>query len=83
LSGGLIGDVVDPDSYEGDLESTPVFFGCSDVDPHIPEERVHESAAVFERLGGEVTTRIYEGMGHGVNEDELGRVSELVADLVA
>jgi phospholipase/carboxylesterase len=82
LSGGLIGESVDPDDYDGDLDGTPVFFGCSDVDPHIPAERVRESAAVFERLNGDVTTRLYEGMGHGVNRDELDYASETIAGLL-
>lgn len=82
LSGGLIGELIDRDDYEGDLEGTPVFLGCSDVDPHIPEERVHASAEVFERLDADVTTRIYEGMGHGVNEDELAFVDGMVERLL-
>ncbi|MFC7018903.1 MULTISPECIES: alpha/beta hydrolase [Haloarcula] len=82
LSGGLIGESVDPDDYEGDLEGTPVFVGCSDVDPHIPLERVQVTTEVFERLGVDVDERIYEGMGHGINEDELEYVAELVVDLV-
>ena len=82
LSGGLIGETVDPRDYEGDLEGTPVFLGCSDVDPHVPEERVHETAEVFGLLGAEVTERIYEGMGHGVNEDELEFVSGMVGRLL-
>lgn len=83
LSGGLIGETVDPTSYEGDVEGTPVFVGCSDVDPHIPLERVEATAETFELLNGDVDERIYEGMGHGVNEDELEAVAELVAELVA
>jgi phospholipase/carboxylesterase len=83
LSGGLIGESIDPDDYAGDLAGTPAFLGCSDVDPHIPEERVHETADVLEDLGADVTTRIYEGMGHGVNEDELAFVGEMAAALVA
>jgi len=82
LSGGLIGETVDPDDYDGDLEGTPVFLGCSDVDPHIPEERVHESATIFEQLNGDVTKHLYEGMGHGINQDEIDRVSTMVGRLV-
>ncbi len=78
-SGGLIGESIDESEYEGDIEETPVFLGCSNVDPHIPEERVHVTASVFERLNGDVEERIYEGMGHGVNEDELAYVSSLTA----
>jgi phospholipase/carboxylesterase len=82
LSGGLIGESIDRDDYAGDLERTPAFFGCSDVDPHIPAERVHESAAVLEDLNAAVEKRLYEGMGHGINRDEVEYVSGLVADLV-
>lgn len=82
LSGGLLGESVAPSDYEGDLEGTPVFLGCSDVDPHIPAERVHETAAVFETLGGDVDTRLYEGMAHTVNDEELEAVEALVAALV-
>lgn len=82
LSGGLIGETIDPTDYDGDLERTPVFFGCSDVDPHIPEQRVHESAAIFEQLNANVTKRLYEGMGHGVNQDEIKHVAGMITDLL-
>ncbi|USZ67827.1 dienelactone hydrolase family protein [Halorussus salilacus] len=81
-SGGVIGPEGTPRDYEGSLDGTPVFLGCSDRDPHIPLERVHETAAVFEELGGNVTERIYEGMGHTVNEDEIEFVADMLADLV-
>ncbi|GAA0197145.1 alpha/beta hydrolase [Haladaptatus pallidirubidus] len=82
LSGGLIGEAVDPDDYDGNLEEMPVFLGCSDVDPHIPQERVHESAEIFEQLHGDVSKRLYKGMGHGINQDEVDHVSTMVAELV-
>jgi len=82
LSGGLIGETIDREEYEGDLEGTPAFVGCSDVDPHIPVERVHTTAEVLERLNADVEKRIYEGMGHGVNADEMAFVTALVADVV-
>jgi phospholipase/carboxylesterase len=71
LSGGLIGPDGTPRDYAGSLAGTPVFLGCSDVDPHIPKERVEESAEVLRRLGGDVTARLYPRMGHMVNRDEL------------
>jgi phospholipase/carboxylesterase len=69
LSGGLIGPDDTPRDYAGSLDGTPVFLGCSDIDFHIPAGRVRESAEVLERLGGQVTMRLYEGMCHTVNED--------------
>lgn len=82
LSGGLIGPEIDIDSYSGALDGMPVFLGCSDRDPHIPATRVEETAAVFERLDGEVSMRLYPGMGHGVNEDELSHIRTIVSPLV-
>jgi predicted esterase len=79
LSGGLIGPDGTPRNYPGSLEGTPVFLGCSDVDSHIPAARVRESAEVLERLGGEVTLRLYPGMGHMVNDDEIEAVRAMVA----
>ncbi|MCU4801177.1 alpha/beta hydrolase [Halobacteria archaeon HArc-gm2] len=81
LSGGLIGPEGTPREYEGSLDETPVFIGCSDQDPHIPLERVHETAEVLEDLDGDVDERIYEGMGHTVNEDELAAVDEMIGPL--
>ena len=71
LSGGLIGPPGTVWSGEGSMDETPVFLGCSDSDPHVPQWRVDESAQVFTRMGADVTERIYPGMGHLVADDEL------------
>ena len=72
MSGGLIGADSELESRSfPSLESTPVFLGCSDIDPHIPLERVKRSAALLEMQGANVQTRIYPNFGHGINSDEL------------
>lgn len=78
LSGGLIGPDGTPRDYAGSLEVTPVFLGCSDVDPHIPAARVRESAEVLRALGGQVTMRLYPGMGHLINEDEIAAIKGMM-----
>jgi phospholipase/carboxylesterase len=78
LSGGLVGPDGTPRDYPGSLTGTPVFLGCSDVDPHIPRERVVESGRVLERLEGIVTVRLYPGMGHTINHDELVHVGSMM-----
>ena len=83
LSGGLIGPDGTPRDYPGSLAGTPVFLGCSDIDPHIPKARVDLTAEVLRRLGGDVTERIYPGMGHTINEDEIAVVREIMAGLLA
>ena len=80
-SGGLIGPVGATFSYPGSLESTPVFLGCSDVDAHIPVGRVEETADVMRGLDAAVDLRIYRGMGHTVNEDEIQAVQALLVPL--
>jgi predicted esterase len=79
LTGGLIGPNGTPRDYPGSLDGTPVFIGTSDPDPHIPVARVEESKRVLEGLGAFVDLRIYPGMGHTVNRDELKAVRELMA----
>jgi predicted esterase len=78
LSGGLIGPPGTPRVYPGSLDGTPVFLGCSDVDAHIPVDRVRESAAVLRTMKAIVDERIYRGMGHTVNDDEIEAVSALL-----
>jgi phospholipase/carboxylesterase len=78
FSGGLIGPEVAAADYDGDLQGTPVFLGCDANDPHIDRERVHESTAILRDLGGDVDERIYDGIGHGVVQDELDAAETIV-----
>jgi len=78
FSGGVIGPDGTPRDYAGSMQGTPIFLGCSDVDPHIPLARVHETAAIFRRLGAPVDERIYAGMGHLVSPDEVEAVRALL-----
>ncbi len=79
LSGGLIGPPGTPRDYAGGFDATPVFIGCSDIDAHVPVDRIRESAEVFRRMGATVDERIYPGMGHTVNQDELDAVNALLS----
>jgi predicted esterase len=83
LSGGLIGSQISRSLYQGSLRGTPVFLGCSDVDPHIPRERVEETALILQSLDGAVDKRIYPGMGHTINEDELEAVRLMLRSATA
>ena len=81
LSGGLIGETLDPSRYRDGIAGTPVFLGCSDRDAHVPLARVRESSAALKGLGAAVDERIYPGMPHTVNRDELEAVHALLAGL--
>lgn len=83
FSGGLIGPPGTTWPHEGAFEGTPVFLGCSDVDAHVPRSRVDESAEVFERMGARVEKRIYPGMGHLINQDEVDYARALVRSVAS
>ena len=82
LSGALIGPDGTPREYTGSLAGTPVFLGCSDVDFHVPKERVGQTAGVLRRLGGEVTERLYPDMDHSINQDEIDFIRSMMSTLV-
>ncbi|MEZ4518850.1 MAG: dienelactone hydrolase family protein [Chloroflexota bacterium] len=82
FSGGLIGPPGTPRSYPGSLADTPVFLGCSDVDPHVPLARVEETADVLTGMGAVVDKQIYPRMGHAINEDEIARANRLIQRVV-
>lgn len=79
LSGGLIGPDGTPRDYPGEFDETPIFLGCSDVDPFIPKHRVIEAAEVLNRMGANVELRLYPGMAHLVSEQEIAILKGLVA----
>ena len=64
------------------MAGTPVFLGCSDVDFHVPKERVDQTAEVLRKLHGEVTERLYPNLDHTVNQDEIDFVRGMMRSLI-
>jgi len=81
LSGGLIGTEDELHPHPGSLDETPIFLGCSQVDPHIPAVRVQQSAQILTQMGGDVTARLYPLLGHEVNQDEIDFVRKMMENL--
>jgi predicted esterase len=82
LSGALIGPADTRRADSGSLAGTPVFLGCSDIDAHVSLPFVQRASAWLRQLGGSVTERIYPGMGHAINEDEIEFVRQLLDSVV-
>jgi phospholipase/carboxylesterase/glyoxalase family protein len=79
FTGGLVGPAGTTwDDVSGSFDGTPIFLGSSDVDHHVPLTRVNETAALFTRLGAKVTQRVYPGMGHVVNDDEIAEARRIL-----
>lgn len=78
FSGGLIGADDEPRRDAGHLADTPIFLGCSEVDFHIPAQRVTAAAERLRVLGAQVTARLYPSMEHTINDDELAALTAMM-----
>lgn len=83
FTGGLIGPPGMDLTRKGSLAGTPAFFGSGDPDPHVPFERVQQSAAVFTAMGATVTVRRYPGRPHTITPEELEFARRLIQDAFA
>lgn len=77
FTGGLIGDKIYSENYKGDFENTPVFIGSSNPDPHVPVARVGESESILTSMNADVTVKVYNNMGHTINEDEISEANKI------
>ncbi|MEO5976894.1 MAG: dienelactone hydrolase family protein [Chryseolinea sp.] len=78
FTGGLIGDKIYPGNYKGDFQGTPVLIGTSDPDPHVPVIRVLASANILKSMNASVTEKVYPGMGHTINSNEIELANQLI-----
>ena len=78
FTGGLIGDKIYSENYSGDFAATPVFIGSSNPDPHVPVERVYATSNILKAMHADVTEKVYNNMGHTINQDEIDLVNKLI-----
>ncbi len=78
FTGGLVGDHIYPNSYNGDFMKTPVLITTGDPDPHVPVARVHATAELLRAMNADVTEKVYPGKGHTISPDETGLANVLI-----
>lgn len=78
FTGGLIGDKIYPENYNGDFTCTPVFIGSSNPDMHVPVERVYATTNILKNMNADVTEKLYAGMAHTINQDEIDQANKLI-----
>lgn len=78
FTGGLIGDKIYTENYTGDFKMTPVFIGTGNPDPHVPVARVYETAKILKSMNAAVTQKVYDNMGHTINQDEIDSANALI-----
>lgn len=83
FSGGYIGPLGESRKAARDLGSMPVFIGCSNIDPHIPLQRVKETTELLSEMGANVTEQIYPNMGHTIVDEEIELARVLIAKQLA
>jgi phospholipase/carboxylesterase len=78
FTGGLIGDKINPENYSGNFNGTPIFIGTGNPDPHVPLERVKESAGILEKMNAKVHLQVYEGRPHSISSDEIEEANRVI-----
>lgn len=78
FTGGLIGHTLHSNKYKGNFGGTKVFIGNSDKDPHVPLERSQQTKILMEKMGAQVSLKVYPGMSHTVNQDEIESVNQFI-----
>jgi predicted esterase len=80
FSGGYIGPLDMARQPNGDLNGMPAFLGCSDMDPHIPLQRVKQTTALLEAMGARVREKIYPRMAHTIVQDEIEQARQIISE---
>ena len=83
FTGGLIGPPGMKFIYEGKLAGMPAFLGAGDPDPHVPWQRVQESASILSEMGADVLLKRYPGLPHTINDEELAEAKRLIGNVLS
>lgn len=80
FTGGLIGQKLQTERYNGDFAGTPLLITTGNPDPHVPLNRVEESISVLENLGAKISSKVYPGRPHTITEEEIELAKKLLGD---
>lgn len=78
-TGGLIGPLDEPITLSGGLGGTPALFSSGDPDPHVPWQRVQQSADRFAKIGAQVFVERRPGRPHTILASEVRQGKELLS----
>jgi predicted esterase len=83
FTGGLIGPLGMDLHHEGQLAGTPALLLSGDPDPHVPWQRVEDSARELNRMGAVVEAIRYPGRPHTVSMPEIELARKLLLQAFA
>jgi phospholipase/carboxylesterase len=81
LTGGLIGTEEELTRPAPGLAGTPTLVTGVERDAWVPPERTRESAAILAEAGADVDLRVFGPGPHGVREEEVAAVGDLLRRL--
>ncbi len=81
LTGGLIGEHLDTGNYQGSFAGTGILMTNSQNDPHVPFSRSEESKKILEKMGAEVSLKIFPNRPHTILREELELAGELLTSV--
>lgn len=82
FTGGLIGPPGSLHTPAGELAGTPALLCSGDPDPHVPWQRVEESAVILGAMGAMVTTKRYPDRPHTITREELELARNLLLQII-
>ena len=83
FTGGLIGPLGLDLWHEGNFAGTPSLFSSGDPDPHVPWQRVEQSAKIFAEMGAAVRSQRYANRPHTISNEEIDLARKLIQSAYA
>ena len=83
FTGGLFGPEGSAWEASASLADTPALITNSDQDEWVPWSRTRETAAALQRMGAEVTLKLYPGRDHVVSDDEINEARTILRRALA
>lgn len=78
IIGGLIGEKINQQPYQGDFDSTPIYLGTSNPDFHVPLERVQETETILSQMNAKVTLQAFENIGHTIHPKQIDWMNRFI-----
>ena len=79
LTGGLIGDNVEPTRYPGNFLGAPILMTNGSNDPHVPFTRSEQSKQQLEKMGANVELLVYPNRPHTILQEELSTAARYLS----
>jgi phospholipase/carboxylesterase len=79
FTGGLVGEELVKERYQGDFAGTPVLVTTGDADPHVPLHRVNDSVAILDELSANVDLHVFPGKPHSISQEEVELANRLLS----